>query len=126
ASGPIAAFNGNEDDGVQHLTPAWISQAMNRAKPPVVATGVVFAYGSGESTTHATPELGLRANQADYRIKHSTHDVLYALDGQTGDELWSSGTQITSWNHWAGLSVANGRVYLGTFDGTLYCFGIKQ
>ena len=36
----------------------------------------------------------------------------------------SSGSEITSWNHWAGLSVANGRVYIGTFDGTLYCFGI--
>ncbi|MBV8832721.1 MAG: PQQ-binding-like beta-propeller repeat protein, partial [Acidobacteriaceae bacterium] len=25
-----------------------------------------------------------------------------------------------------GLSVANGRVYIGTFDGNLYCFGIKK
>ena len=125
-SGAIAAFKVEERDGGLQLTPAWISRDMNRAEPPVVANGVVFAYGSGESTIQATPELGLRANQADYRIKHSTHAVLYALDGQTGDELWSSGTQITSWNHWAGLSVANGRVYLGTFDGTLYCFGIKQ
>jgi len=97
---------------------------MNRAEPPVVANGVVFAYGSGESTTQATPEQGLRANRSEIRIKNSTHAVLYALDGQTGDELWSSGSKITSWNHWAGLSVANGRVYLGTFDGTLYCFGI--
>ena len=47
--------------------------------------------------------------------------VLYALDGQTGKELWSSGDQITSWNHFSGLSVANGRVYIGTFDGMLYC-----
>ena len=52
-----------------------------------------------------------------------THAVLYALDGQTGKELWSSGDQITSWNHFSGLSVANGRVYIGTFDGMLYCFG---
>ena len=42
---------------------------------------------------------------------------------QTGEELWSSGDQITSWNHFSGLSVANGRVYIGTFDGMLYCFG---
>jgi outer membrane protein assembly factor BamB len=122
--GAIAAFKLEERDGTLRLTPAWISRDMNRAEPPVVANGVVFAYGSGESTTQATPQLGLRANQAEVRIKNSTHAVLYALDGETGEELWSSGAQITSWNHWAGLSVANGRVYLGTFDGALYCFGV--
>jgi hypothetical protein len=123
--GAIAAFRLEQRDGGLQLTPAWVSRDMNRAEPPVVANGIVFGYGSGESTTQATPELGLRANQSEYRIKHSTHAILYALDGQTGDELWSSGTEIASWNHWAGLSVANGRVYLGTFDGTLYCFGIS-
>ena len=122
--GAIAAFRVEEGDGSLRLAPAWVSPDMNRAEPPVVANGVVFAYGSGESTTQATPEQGLRANRSEIRIKNSTHAVLYALDGQTGDELWSSGSEITSWNHWAGLSVANGRVYLGTFDGTLYCFGI--
>ena len=122
--GAIAAFKLEERDGGLQLTPAWISRDMNRAEPPVVANGVVFAYGSGESTAQATPELGLRANQSEIRIKNSTHAVLYALDGQSGDELWSSGSEITSWNHWAGLSVANGRVYIGTFDGTLYSFGV--
>ena len=48
---------------------------------------------------------------------------MYALDAQTGKELWSSGDQIASWNHFSGLTVANGRVYIGTFDGMLYCFG---
>jgi outer membrane protein assembly factor BamB len=52
--------------------------------------------------------------------------VLYALDAQTGKELWSSGDQIASWNHWSGISVANGKVYINTFDNTLYCFGIKK
>ena len=49
---------------------------------------------------------------------------MYALDGQTGQELWSSGDTITSWNHYSGISVANGRVYIGTYDGAVYCFGI--
>ena len=52
--------------------------------------------------------------------------MLYALDAQTGKELWSSGDQIASWSHWGGLSVANGRVYINTFDGMQYCFGVKQ
>ena len=50
--------------------------------------------------------------------------TLYALDARTGDELWSSGDQIATFNHFTSLSVANGRVYIGTFDGTLYCFGL--
>ncbi|MEO8373521.1 MAG: PQQ-binding-like beta-propeller repeat protein, partial [Candidatus Solibacter sp.] len=62
----------------------------------------------------------------DRRIPGSTKAVLYALDAQTGKELWSSGDQIASWNHWSGLSVANGKVYINTFDNTLYCFGIKK
>ena len=33
-------------------------------------------------------------------------------------------SQIASLNHFSGLSVANGRVYIGTFDGMLYCFGL--
>ena len=70
-------------------------------------------------------DIGLAYNNAAQRIKGSTHAVLYALDGQTGKELWSSGDQIASWSHWGGLSVANGRVYIGTFDGYLYSFGLE-
>ena len=98
---------------------------MNRAEPPVIANGVIFAYGNGEDTDQAYPEGGL-TNTPDRRIPGSTHAVLYALDAQTGKELWSSGDQITSWTHFSGLSVANGRVYIGTYDSNLYCFGIKK
>ena len=52
--------------------------------------------------------------------------MLYALDARTGEELWSSGDQITSFNHFSGISMANGRVYIATYDGNVYCFGIKQ
>ena len=98
---------------------------MNMADPPVIANGVVFAYGSGESTTQRWPEPGHTGGVGRAHCQESTHAVLYALDGQTGKELWSSGDQITSWNHFSGLSVANGRVYIGTFDGMLYCFGAR-
>ena len=57
---------------------------------------------------------------------NQTHAVLYALDAQTGKELWSSGKEIATWNHWGGLAMANGRVYINTYDGVLYCYGIKQ
>src|SRR6185295_5482474 len=123
--GAIAAFKVEEKGGKPQLAPAWISRDMNRAEPPVIANGIVFAYGSGENTDQADPALGL-TNTSDHRIPGSTHATLYALDALTGKELWSSGNQITSWNHWSGLSIANGRVYINTFDGYLYCFGLTK
>jgi outer membrane protein assembly factor BamB len=120
--GAVAAFKLQDRLGKPVLNPAWISRDMYMADPPVVANGIVFAYGSGESTTQRWPEPG-HVGGAEGRIEESTHAVLYALDALTGQELWSSGDQIASWNHFSGLSVANGRVYIGTYDGMLYCFG---
>jgi hypothetical protein len=123
--GAIAAFKVEPKNGKVQLSPAWISRDMDQAEPPVIANGVVFAYGSGENTAQAFPDVGLDFRM-ERRIPKSTHAVLYALDAQTGKELWSSGKQITTWNHWGGLAMANGRVYINTYDGVLYSFGIKQ
>jgi hypothetical protein len=123
--GAIAAFKVERKDGEWKLIPAWISRDMNRAEPPVIANGIVFAYGSGEDTTQIYPDSGFDLT-AKRRIPRSTHAVLYALDAETGKELWSSGDQIASWNHFSGISVANGRVYIPTFDGILYCFGMRK
>jgi hypothetical protein len=123
--GAVAAFKVVERSGKLELAPAWISRDMNRAEPPVVANSIVFSYGNGENTDQALPDVGL-SNTAERRIAGSTHAVIYALDAITGKELWNSGKQITSWNHWTGITVANGRVYLGTFDGMFYCFGLKR
>lgn len=122
--GAIVAFKLADKAGKLTLEPVWMSQNMNRAEPPVVANGVVFAYGNGEDTTQSYPDVGL-ADTSERRIAGSTHAILYALDAQTGKTLWSSRNQIASWNHWSGLSVANGRVYIGTYDSNLYCFGLK-
>ncbi len=124
--GAVVAFKVTEKAGKPTLVPAWISRDMDRAEPPVIANGVVFAYGSGEDTDQAAYDIGLEYNSAEQRIKHSTRAVLYALDAQTGKELWNSGDAIASWNHWSGLSIANGRVYLSTFDGYQYCFGLTN
>jgi hypothetical protein len=123
--GAIAAFKVEEKGGKFQLIPAWISRDMNHAEPPVIANGVIFGYANGEDTDQAYPDVGL-ADSADRRIPGSTHATLYALDAQTGKELWSSGDQIKSWNHWSGISEANGRVYIGTFDSILYCFGLRR
>jgi len=123
--GAISAFKVEEKNGKWTLAPAWLSRDMNHAEPPVIANGVIFAYGNGEDTDQAAFDIGLAYNSAQNRIKGSSHAALYALDAQTGKELWSSGDQIASWSHWGGLSVANGRVYLNTFDGYQYCFGVN-
>jgi outer membrane protein assembly factor BamB len=122
--GAIVAFKVEERDGKTILEPAWMSRDMDMAEPPVIANGVVYAYGNGEDAIQATAAEGLSANSSAKRIAGSTHAVIYALDGETGKELWSSGDQIKSFAHFSGLSVANGRVYLGTFDSTLYSFGL--
>ena len=114
-----------EKGGKLQLTPGWLSRDMLRGEPPVIANGIVFGYGSGEGTDQAIPSLGL-TNNTQERIPKSTHATLFALDARTGKELWNSGTQIASWNHWSGLSIANGQVYINTFDGYLYCFGLKK
>jgi outer membrane protein assembly factor BamB len=133
--GGVAAYKLEQTGEQWRLNPAWLSGDMDMAEEVIVANGVVFAYGSGEDTTQTLPDLawdepgggfvggGLNP-YSERRIPNSRHATLYALDGQTGRELWSSGNQITSWNHWSGLTVANGRAYLGTFDGMLYCFGV--
>jgi hypothetical protein len=56
--GAIVAFKLEEKNG-KLTTPAWMSQNMNRAEPPVIANGVVFAYGNGEDTTQSYPDAGL-------------------------------------------------------------------
>jgi outer membrane protein assembly factor BamB len=124
-NGAIAAFKLERRGAAPQLVPAWISRDMPLADPAVIANGVVFGYGSGEDATQATADIGLAYNTSANRIARSTHAVLYALDARTGVELWSSGDQIASFNHFSSLSVANGRVYIGTYDGRLYAFGLE-
>lgn len=123
--GAVAAFKMGTVNGRVELIPAWISRDMNQAEPPLIANGMVFAYGSGENTSQAYPDVGLDFRM-ERRVPLSTHATLYVLDATTGKELWSSGKQITNWNHWSGLALANGQVYINTWDGHLYCFGLKK
>ena len=64
---------------------------------------MIFAYGSGENTAQAFPDVGLDFRM-ERRVPLSTHAVLYVLDARTGKELWSSGKQIATWNHLSGLA----------------------
>jgi outer membrane protein assembly factor BamB len=135
--GGVAAYKVEERAGKWQLTPAWLSRDMDLAEEAVIANGIVFAYAAGEDASQVVPDVawnepggptyggGLSSGPVR-RIPGSRKAALYALDAQTGKELWSSGNQVESWNHFSGLTVANGRAYIATFDGVLYCFGVAR
>jgi hypothetical protein len=101
--GSIVAFKVEEKDGHTVLTPAWISRDLVNPAPPAIANGVVFALEGGSASGHAT---------------------LYALDADTGKQLYASGDAIQSSSHLAGMSIGDGHVFFTTHDNTLYSFGI--
>jgi outer membrane protein assembly factor BamB len=111
-----------EKDGKTVLSPAWVSRDLIIPAPPVVVNGVVFALSSGEFVRQANENQGGLFSSAQ-RAERSVHATLYALDAETGKELYSSGDSIASFTHFASMAVANGRVYFGTYDNTLYSFG---
>ncbi len=119
SSGCILAFKVEDQNGAPVLTPAWISREMNSPEPPAIASGVVFALSSGEFTRQTG-----RNGEIEERAKNGTHAVLYALDAATGKELYSSRNQISGPAALTGITLANGRVYFATMDGTVYAFGM--
>ena len=54
-----------------------------------------------------------------------SHGVLYAFDAATGKELYSSGEALDSSNHYGGIAVANGRVFVSTWHARVYSFGLR-
>jgi len=115
-NGAIVAWKVVEQNGAAALEPGWVSRDMVSPMTPVVINGVVFAVSSGEARGKG-PKM-----TAAQVAKASAPAVVYALDGDTGKELWSSGKTITSFAR-GGLSGGAGQIYLGTHDGTLYSFG---
>jgi len=101
--GSIVAFKLEESAGKTELVPAWVSRDLVNPAPPVIANGLVLALSQGDATTHAT---------------------LFVLDAATGKELYSSGDEIKTYAHMAGMAVGDGHVFFVTHDNTLYSFGI--
>ena len=136
-NGGVAAYTLEERDGKWQLIPQWLSRDMDMAEHAIVANGIVFTYASGEDASQVVPDRafddpagpqagGAVSNAGVRRIPTSRRAALYALDALTGRELWNSGNEITSWSHYSGLTVANGRAFITTFDGMVYAFGIKR
>jgi hypothetical protein len=118
-TGSIVAFKVADEANKVTLVPGWASRNLSAPLAPIVVNGLVFAVSSGEYRGTST---SLTAAQ---RAQRSTPAVLYALDGDSGRQLWSSRTTITSFAR-GGLSAAAGQVYLVTYDNHLYAFGIPM
>jgi hypothetical protein len=102
--GAIAAFKVVDQNGKPTLQPGWVSRDIAAPLPPIVVNGIVFAVASGAGSKPA---------------------VLYALDGETGKELFNSGSTITtSAMRTGGLAASAGQLYIAGADSTVYAFGI--
>lgn len=56
--------------------------------------------------------------------RETTHAVLYVLDAQTGDQLYSSDDAMDSFNHYGGLALSKGNVYVSTWAGKVFALGL--
>jgi outer membrane protein assembly factor BamB len=132
ANGGVAAFKLEQIAGKWKLVPAWLSRDILFAEEAIVAGGVLFTYSNGEDTRQGIPERSWEDTTPVFRggtigrVADSTHIVAYALDAATGKELWSSGDEVKSFSHFSGITAVNGKLYVPSFDGTLYCFGVAK
>ena len=119
ATGSVVAWKLVEANGRIAIEPGWASRNLSSPLPPTIINGVVFAVAGGEYRTAG------RLSAAE-RIRRSGKAVIYALDGQTGRELWNSGATVTSFARGAAISGGMGQIYLTTHDGTIYTFGFPM
>jgi hypothetical protein len=54
----------------------------------------------------------------------SLNAVLQVLDPATGNVLYSSGNMIDSWNHYGGIALSDGRIYMSSYDARVYAIGV--
>jgi outer membrane protein assembly factor BamB len=100
------------------LSPAWISRDMDVPEPPIIANGVVYALSSGEDVVQ------YRTGTAE-RLRGSRQATLHAFDAETGKELFAS-QPLSSFTHFGGLALSNGRIFVAAYDGSVYAFGPKN
>jgi outer membrane protein assembly factor BamB len=90
-----------DQGGKPVLQAAWKSRDLVMPQTPSIINGVVFAVSGGDAQHPA---------------------VLYALDGATGQDVWNSGTTMTSYAR-SGVAGGSSQLYLGTHDSMVYAFG---
>ncbi len=118
SKGSIMAFKVVADARTQNpvLEPAWITGGFASPEPVVITNDVVLALSNGENPVQKGGEKG--------RLLNTRPAVLKALDAKTGKELYNSGSSISSWVHFSGLAVSDGKIFLVDHDSNVYCFGL--
>jgi outer membrane protein assembly factor BamB len=124
-NGTLMAFKVEEKEGKPVLTPAWLSRDMDVPEPAIVANGVIYLVSSGENTLQADSEGRLMNSEQRIKTAHG-HAILYALDAETGKELYNSGDAMPGIAHFSGIGLSNGRIFVTTLDSNLYSFGIDE
>jgi outer membrane protein assembly factor BamB len=119
-NGAVVAWKLVEQNGALTLQPGWASRDLVSPLPPTIINGVVFVTSGGEVRTNDSKA------PAAARTRGASSAVIYALDGETGKELWNSGTTVTSFARGAALSGGVGQIYLTTHDGVIYAFGFPM
>ncbi len=139
--GSIMAFQVVFEGDKPVLVPKWMSRNLSVPDSPVIANGVIYAISTGENTLqrhtdpryHAIyqkpgapplPKTGTMT--AEERGQNTTHTILYALDAETGQELYSSKDLIDDWTHLSSITVADGSVYVTTRKTIVYAFGLNK
>jgi hypothetical protein len=93
----------------------------------VVASEVDDSGGRRWTAVNLTlPATPLIVNGVVFVLEHGGTGVLHAYEGTTGKELWTSGKTITAAAAPGSFWSANGQIYVGTMDGTLYAFGFTD
>jgi outer membrane protein assembly factor BamB len=115
----IMALKVVDNGGQPALEPGWVSRDLASPVTPLIVNGVVFALASGRAAASSATTV------ADL-MKRSSPAVLHALSGVDGRELWTSGKTMTSFFAGKSFWSANGQVYVGAVDGTLYAFGFAM
>jgi outer membrane protein assembly factor BamB len=98
---------------------------MDVPEPAIVANGVIYLVSSGENTLQADSEGRLMNSEQRIKTAHG-HAILYALDAETGKELYNSGDAMPGIAHFSGIGLSNGRIFVTTLDSNLYSFGIDE
>jgi outer membrane protein assembly factor BamB len=139
--GSIMAFQVEVQSGKPVLVPKWVSRNLAVPDSPVIANGVIYAISTGENTLQrhtdpryheiyqkpgAPPLPKTGTMTAEERGQNTTHTILYALDAETGQELYSSKDLIDDWTHLSSITVADGSVYVTTRKTIVYAFGLNK
>ena len=138
-NGSIMAFKiAAQGDGIA-MAPAWISRDLDPAAPPVVANGVLYALQAAEHTSqhpnnpegHGRPVNGAPAptetELGTFRTTPNSAMTLFALDAETGKELWSSRRAMAgNTAHFTEPVVAAGKLFVVDHNAHLFAFGLPR